>query len=41
MLAMIPDVKRQEEASDNFLGWVTILESDINLGQLIPVVVDV
>ena len=30
MLAMIPDIKRQEEASDSILGRVTILESDIN-----------
>ena len=30
MLAMIPDIKRQEEASDTILGRVTVLESDIN-----------
>ena len=30
MLAMIPDIKRQEEASDSILGRVTVLESDIN-----------
>ena len=29
MLAMIPDIKRQEEASDTILGRVTVLESDI------------
>ena len=29
MLAKIPDLKRQEEASDNTLGRVTVLESDI------------
>ena len=30
MLAMIPDIKRQEEASDTILGRVTVLESDLN-----------
>ena len=30
VLAMIPDIKRQEEASDSILGRVTVLESDIN-----------
>ena len=30
MLAMIPDIKRQEEASDTILGRVTVLEADIN-----------
>ena len=30
MLAMIPDIKRQEEATDTFLGRVTVIESDIN-----------
>ena len=29
MLAKIPDIKRQEEASDNILGRVTVLENDI------------
>ena len=29
MLAMIPDMKRQEEASDSILGRVNVLESDI------------
>ena len=30
MLAMIPDIKRQEEASDTILGRVTVLELDLN-----------
>ena len=30
MLAMIPDVKRQEEASDSIMGRATVLEADIN-----------
>ena len=30
MLAMIPDIKRQEEASDTILGRATVLEADIN-----------
>ena len=30
MLAMIPDIKRQEEASDSIMGRATVLEADIN-----------
>ena len=30
MLTMIPDIKRQEEASDSIVGRATVLESDIN-----------
>ena len=30
MLAMIPDIKRQEEASDSIMDRATILEADIN-----------
>ena len=29
MLAMIPDIKRQEEASDTIMGRATVLEADI------------
>ena len=30
MLAMIPDIKRQEEASDSIMGAAILLEADIN-----------
>ena len=30
MLAMIPDIKRQEEASDSIMGRATVLVADIN-----------
>ena len=30
MLTMIPDIKRQEEASDSIVGRASVLESDIN-----------
>ena len=30
MLTMIPDIKRQEAASDSIVGRATVLESDIN-----------
>ena len=30
MLSMIPDIKRQEEASDSIMGRATVLEADIN-----------